>query len=239
MNDNLRYGRFDMAQVCLNGHVVNGMAKTYPQHNKLKCSFCDAPTITHCPHCKEEIRGCDVQAVPSRFEAPQYCIDCGEKFPWSNARTATGDGTLGEWSSSPKPTRRGAILYSEKLRGLQFHCSMPKCTEMETTTGWLYYSLGSVVAGVECPLDGEGARLNGPLSRIVEEVLAEKAREGFDIKAAMRRAAADYDRPSEPAHYATVSSPGWLRQLLKFVKMAVNQFASFWSLVHNRHPKGK
>ena len=48
---------YDIAQICINGHVINSMSKSHPEHNKKFCDKCGAPTITNCPKCNTPIRG--------------------------------------------------------------------------------------------------------------------------------------------------------------------------------------
>ncbi len=50
-------GRYDTAQICMNGHIINSMSKSHPEHNKEFCDKCGARTITKCPHCNTPIRG--------------------------------------------------------------------------------------------------------------------------------------------------------------------------------------
>ena len=75
----------DTMQVCLNGHVINGGFRKYPENNKDFCNSCGAKTITNCPKCDGAIPG-ELQdtgmALPFRSPAPDFCEYCGEKFPW-------------------------------------------------------------------------------------------------------------------------------------------------------------
>jgi len=48
---------YDVAQVCLNGHLVNAKTKDSPQHNKDFCTKCGNETITKCPECNQDIPG--------------------------------------------------------------------------------------------------------------------------------------------------------------------------------------
>ncbi len=50
-------GWYDTAQICINGHVINSMSKSHPEHNKKFCDKCGEPTITNCPKCNAPIRG--------------------------------------------------------------------------------------------------------------------------------------------------------------------------------------
>lgn len=82
-------GWFDVAQICLNGHVINEATKKFPQFNKDFCDKCGAKTITQCPHCSTNIRGkYHVEGVfaPSRFRAPAFCPDCGVPYPWTESK---------------------------------------------------------------------------------------------------------------------------------------------------------
>lgn len=82
-----RYG-YDVAQICLNGHLINHSAKNYPQHNKKFCEKCGAETITACRDCNREIRGIyratgaiRVSHKPNMI--PAFCHDCGKPYPWT------------------------------------------------------------------------------------------------------------------------------------------------------------
>ncbi len=48
---------YDVAQVCLRGHLVNSGIKDTPQKSSDHCPKCGQPTITKCPRCGVEIRG--------------------------------------------------------------------------------------------------------------------------------------------------------------------------------------
>ena len=81
---------YDVAQICLNGHVINDSVKKYPQHNKKFCDKCGAATIINCPNCNAEIQGkYHVEGVIvgfSHYTAPAFCPDCGEPYPWTEAK---------------------------------------------------------------------------------------------------------------------------------------------------------
>lgn len=80
-------GSYDVAQVCLNGHVINDSFKSFPAQNQKFCGKCGAPTITDCEHCKSFIRGS--YSAPgifnSRYDAG-FCHNCGEPYPWTESR---------------------------------------------------------------------------------------------------------------------------------------------------------
>lgn len=79
---------YDLAQICQNGHVINAMARDYPNSNQDHCDRCGAPTIMACPSCNTGIRG--HYHVPgvigfNRYTAPAFCYKCGKPFPWTGA----------------------------------------------------------------------------------------------------------------------------------------------------------
>lgn len=79
----------DVAQICLNGHVVNDSTQKLPQHSQPHCSTCGAATITACQQCQAAIKGhYYVQGVVSfepNFWAPAFCHNCGQPYPWTQA----------------------------------------------------------------------------------------------------------------------------------------------------------
>ncbi|WP_027724534.1 DUF2321 domain-containing protein [Tuberibacillus calidus] len=84
-------GYFDFAQICLNGHVVNDSAGTYPQYNENFCTECGAETITKCPSCNTHIRGdyhSDAVVIigGSRYKLPKFCHNCGQPYPWTKMK---------------------------------------------------------------------------------------------------------------------------------------------------------
>jgi len=80
-------GWYDIAQVCLNGHVMNEMVKSSPQHNQKFCDKCGSVTITECPHCNTPIRGYyhadGVISLGFKYSPPRFCYNCGKPFPWT------------------------------------------------------------------------------------------------------------------------------------------------------------
>jgi len=80
---------YDVAQICLNGHVINSKARKYPEDNKYHCPEYGEKTITNCPRCGKDIRGAyraeDAIFVPSSliYIPPKYYEHCGTPFPWT------------------------------------------------------------------------------------------------------------------------------------------------------------
>lgn len=78
---------FDIAQICLNGHVVNDTTRDAPTRNQPFCERCGAETIMACQKCSAEIRGFEHigGVVHSEYDRPAYCLQCGAPFPWTEA----------------------------------------------------------------------------------------------------------------------------------------------------------
>jgi len=88
------YGRdvqgYDVAQVCLNGHLITRYAASDPKATKKFCDKCGAATIVACPKCSKAIQGQRHGAMPSMSasRAPAYCHECGNAYPWTEQRLA-------------------------------------------------------------------------------------------------------------------------------------------------------
>lgn len=80
------------SQICLNGHVTS--LQWSPQSNQKFCTKCGEPTITACQQCKAAISGrysgpprSRYSALdPEYFQAPSFCPNCGESYPWTQRR---------------------------------------------------------------------------------------------------------------------------------------------------------
>lgn len=84
-------GRYQTAQICLNGHISNDSMQTYPENNEKYYKECGARTITKCPNCKRSIRGAlytikKEPPIPRLTKAPMYCIECGKPYPWTKSK---------------------------------------------------------------------------------------------------------------------------------------------------------
>src|SRR6266849_2039371 len=80
-------GWYDIAQICLNGHVINESSNEFPQKNAKFCARCGQPTLIACPDCGHDIRGdytsAVVVAMASHYHAPASCDNCGRPYPWT------------------------------------------------------------------------------------------------------------------------------------------------------------
>lgn len=82
-------GRYDTAQICMNGHVINGHAESSPEFNQSFCTRCGTKTITACPDCQTRIPGeYDFEGIISsgRLPTPEFCFNCGAPYPWTEKR---------------------------------------------------------------------------------------------------------------------------------------------------------
>ena len=84
-------GSYDVAQICLNGHVITDRARRAPERMQKFCKNCGEPTITDCPNCKTLIRGhYQVEGVITVSghgpTAPSFCHECGKAYPWTEQK---------------------------------------------------------------------------------------------------------------------------------------------------------
>ena len=90
---------YDIAQICLNGHVITLNTNHCPMDKKSFCPQCGATAITECPNCHSLINGqpyfkeildfaeddifrTDLK-IPQKFILPAYCPNCGKPYPWT------------------------------------------------------------------------------------------------------------------------------------------------------------
>ena len=76
---------YDIAQICMNGHVVTSMAVTSQDFKKDFCKQCGAKTICNCVDCNKPIKGhYHVSGVIGgySYDPPRFCDSCGSPFPW-------------------------------------------------------------------------------------------------------------------------------------------------------------
>ena len=78
--------RYDVAQVCRRGHLINHSTEDAPERNKPFCPTCGQPTITACDRCATPILG-QYHDVHVGFrimdKPPAYCHACGKPYPWT------------------------------------------------------------------------------------------------------------------------------------------------------------
>jgi hypothetical protein len=101
----MRSVKFDVAQICLNGHLINDSYERKPDYNHDFCGICGSRTIIECPKCNKKIRGAgyslsymgsspyakemgygDDYVKSSAFKIQSYCLYCGSPFPWTEKK---------------------------------------------------------------------------------------------------------------------------------------------------------
>jgi hypothetical protein len=88
-------GMYDVAQICLNGHVTNDSTQQFPQASKKFCPKCGAATTTVCPTCGYPIRGDYISdavvVMGHHYKVPGYCENCGRSYPWTDKTRAAAE----------------------------------------------------------------------------------------------------------------------------------------------------
>ena len=77
--------RYDVAQICLNGHVTNAHVREHPEDCEDFCEKCGQRTIMKCSSCGSAIRG-EMDGLRGCYRTPAFCISCGKAFAWTEAR---------------------------------------------------------------------------------------------------------------------------------------------------------
>lgn len=93
--------KYDVQQVCEDGHQVTGRYDLEPEDRQEFCKQCGAKTIIACPDCDKKIQGAPIevrqamsdgrlgrpQAIAGRrAKVPSYCPACGKAYPWTQTR---------------------------------------------------------------------------------------------------------------------------------------------------------
>jgi hypothetical protein len=79
---------FDIAEICLVGHVINPAVHAYPEVGSPFCPYCGAPTTCVCADCGASIPGeyRTGTLTVGTFIPPAYCGTCGSPHPWTVLR---------------------------------------------------------------------------------------------------------------------------------------------------------
>src|SRR5579859_2353404 len=83
------FGWWDVAQICLNGHVINQQVVAERDHSQAFCSRCGKATTMSCRHCRAPIRGAyhfPGTYVVDDVSLPSYCLGCGRPYPWTETQ---------------------------------------------------------------------------------------------------------------------------------------------------------
>jgi hypothetical protein len=106
--------RYDVAQVCPNGHVANEHVEMHSQHNKEFCEACGEKTITACPKCNAPLRGAYTGTL-GFYKAPAFCNKCGAAFPWTERRQQAA---LDLFIDATNPTKDETTQFAESLNAV-------------------------------------------------------------------------------------------------------------------------
>ena len=84
-------GNYDIAQICENGHVITPQAGKHEDRRQEYCEECGASTVMACSSCKDPIRGVHYKYEPFQdyfdpYKRPAFCHNCGNSFPWTEAK---------------------------------------------------------------------------------------------------------------------------------------------------------
>jgi hypothetical protein len=77
---------YDVAQICLNGHVINSMMKASPHRSQDYCHHCGEATISECQNCETPIKGRSWSTALITYYPPSFCYACGLPFPWTTRK---------------------------------------------------------------------------------------------------------------------------------------------------------
>ncbi|WP_379161317.1 DUF2321 domain-containing protein [Paenibacillus sp. sgz5001063] len=98
---------FDIAQVCLNGHVINDHFQDSPHLSKKFCTACGESTVISCSECNTPIQGKSRASFSyaSKYTLPRFCHHCGHSYPWI-ARKLNAAGDLADLVDELSPIER-------------------------------------------------------------------------------------------------------------------------------------
>jgi hypothetical protein len=81
---------YDVAQICLNGHLITSHAETFPDGQRKFCANCGESTTKKCLACSANIRGYyhvpGVISLVDSYAVPAFCADCGKAYAWTERR---------------------------------------------------------------------------------------------------------------------------------------------------------
>lgn len=81
----------DVAQICMNGDLINSSYEASPELNKKHCPQDGESTIIACVECQANIAGRIRYSNvfgPDDFKVPAFCIECGKAYPWTEKKIA-------------------------------------------------------------------------------------------------------------------------------------------------------
>ncbi len=78
-------GKYNVAQICENGHVVIAWVDAAPESGRKFCETCGAQTITACKKCEADIPGTLKDTMILSYDRPSFCGECSSPYPWTKA----------------------------------------------------------------------------------------------------------------------------------------------------------
>jgi len=76
------------AFICETGHVIDEMADQSTKSQNF-CETCGKKVFSSCSYCGKSIKGIyfsdeeNVLGMPEEYKLPNYCPECGNKYPWT------------------------------------------------------------------------------------------------------------------------------------------------------------
>ena len=102
-----------VAQICLNGHLINSTYDNNPSSDNLYCSKCGQKTIIACPNCNAPLRGYyevdDFLILSETTTVESYCHKCGKPYPWIEKALTNARLIVLEESSIPNEQKDALI----------------------------------------------------------------------------------------------------------------------------------
>ncbi len=117
---------YDIAQICMSGHIINDSVNRSPEDNKNFCDECGEPTIQACQNCKSNIQGAfynegdydgyGAYALPLE-KLPAFCPECGTKYPWTESALISVEKLIKELENLDEDDRSKLISIIPDLLG--------------------------------------------------------------------------------------------------------------------------
>ena len=136
--------KFDVQQVCENGHQITSHYNEWPEERKYSCEKCGASTLTECPRCKQEIQGAALKyeyghrkTLEDIVSVPKYCKNCGKPYPWTQKKIVTAVSVFEESKKMNKETTSEKENETRKSSEKQEGLLEPKAPEILQKILWI------------------------------------------------------------------------------------------------------
>lgn len=141
---------FTSAKICLNGDICSSNSECYTESSILFCEKCGEEVISECPSCHAPIHGeygyfaenylfknQYFEVVRKLQNAPAYCHNCGEAYPWTKTRLQAAENIINmldeltieqkkqliefipDITTETPRSQYAALMYAKLLDGLQ------------------------------------------------------------------------------------------------------------------------